>query len=95
MRDAEHLEQRAHGAAPGAGQPLQGRLDIRRDLRAGLAHQRRRARLDAEASQEITLFHRPVQPRAGIFRGERKRLEIDMRGEIGLSSSPPITAGLA
>ena len=70
---------------PGAGQSLQGRLDIRRHLRARLAHQRRRARLDAEAPQEIALLHRPVQPRAGIFRAERKRLEIDMRGQVGLS----------
>ena len=48
----------------------------------GLRLERGRARLDAEAAQELRLHERPVTSRAHGLDGVRQRLEIDMGGEV-------------
>src|SRR5579859_2070163 len=85
MRNAEHLEQRAHAAAPGADQAAQRGGDVGGDLGRGLADQRCGAGLDAEPLQELTLLDRTVHAGVDVLGAARQRFEVDMSGEIGLA----------
>ncbi len=82
---AEHLEHRSHAAAAAADQALQRARNVLGNLVGGFRHQGHRAGLDAEPLEEIALRHRAVHPRAEILGGAHQRLEIDMRGDVGLT----------
>ena len=49
------------------------------------AIRRRGAGLDAEPFQKLALRHRAMHARAQILGGAHQRLEIDMRGDVGLA----------
>ena len=82
---AEYLEHRSHAAAPAADQPFHRARNVLGNLCAGLRHQGRRAGFDAEPFEEIALRDRAVRRAHRIFGRARQRLEIDMRGHVGLA----------
>ena len=84
--DAEHLEHRAHAAAPGVGQPLQRAGDVGGRPRAWPSPSASAARVSMPRRlRKSPCVTGPCTRAPTILGGARQRLEVDMGGDVGLA----------